>query len=195
MRTAHVERQTAETQIEVSLNLDGTGAVEVDTGIGFFDHMLSALGRHSLIDLSVKAAGDLEVDGHHTVEDTGIVIGQALREALGDKAGIHRYGSAITPMDEALVLCALDISGRGAAFDELQVSQQMLGSFDTDLAREFFIALAANAGITLHLRQLAGRNAHHVLEGAFKALAQALRQAVELDPRRAGEVPSTKGTL
>lgn len=195
MRTSHVERQTAETQIEVSLNLDGTGAVEVDTGIGFFDHMLSALGRHSLIDLSVKAAGDLEVDGHHTVEDTGIVIGQALREALGDKAGIHRYGSAITPMDEALVLCALDISGRGAAFDELQVSQQMLGSFDTDLAREFFIALAANAGITLHLRQLAGRNAHHVLEGAFKALAQALRQAVELDPRRAGEVPSTKGTL
>ncbi|MDY2625247.1 MAG: imidazoleglycerol-phosphate dehydratase HisB [Coriobacteriales bacterium] len=195
MRTAHVERQTAETQIEVSLNLDGTGAVEVDTGIGFFDHMLSALGRHSLIDLSVKAAGDLEVDGHHTVEDTGIVIGQALREALGDKAGIHRYGSAVTPMDEALVLCALDISGRGAAFDELQVSQQMLGSFDTDLAREFFIALAANAGITLHLRQLAGRNAHHVLEGAFKALAQALRQAVELDPRRAGEVPSTKGTL
>lgn len=195
MRTAHVERQTAETQIEVSLNLDGTGAVEVDTGIGFFDHMLSALGRHSLIDLSVKAAGDLEVDGHHTVEDTGIVIGQALREALGDKAGIHRYGSAITPMDEALVLCALDISGRGAAFDELEVSQQMLGSFDTDLAREFFIALAANAGITLHLRQLAGRNAHHVLEGAFKALAQALRQAVELDPRRAGEVPSTKGTL
>ena len=195
MRTAHVERQTAETQIEVSLNLDGTGAVEVDTGIGFFDHMLSALGRHSLIDLSVKAAGDLEVDGHHTVEDTGIVIGQALREALGDKAGIHRYGSAITPMDAALVLCALDISGRGAAFDELQVSQQMLGSFDTDLAREFFIALAANAGITLHLRQLAGRNAHHVLEGAFKALAQALRQAVELDPRRAGEVPSTKGTL
>lgn len=195
MRTAHVERQTAETQIEVSLNLDGTGAVEVDTGIGFFDHMLSALGRHSLIDLSVKAAGDLEVDGHHTVEDTGIVIGRALREALGDKAGIHRYGSAITPMDEALVLCALDISGRGAAFDELQVSQQMLGSFDTDLAREFFIALAANAGITLHLRQLAGRNAHHVLEGAFKALAQALRQAVELDPRRAGEVPSTKGTL
>ena len=195
MRTAHVERQTAETQIEVSLNLDGTGAVEVDTGIGFFDHMLSALGRHSLIDLSVKAAGDLEVDGQHTVEDTGIVIGQALREALGDKAGIHRYGSAITPMDEALVLCALDISGRGAAFDELEVSQQMLGSFDTDLAREFFIALAANAGITLHLRQLAGRNAHHVLEGAFKALAQALRQAVELDPRRAGEVPSTKGTL
>ena len=195
MRTAHVERQTAETQIEVSLNLDGTGAVQVDTGIGFFDHMLSALGRHSLIDLTVKAVGDLEVDGHHTVEDTGIVIGRALREALGDKAGIHRYGSAITPMDEALVLCALDISGRGAAFDELQVSQQMLGSFDTDLAREFFIALAANAGITLHLRQLAGRNAHHVLEGAFKALAQALRQAVELDPRRAGEVPSTKGTL
>ncbi len=195
MRTAHVERQTAETQIEVSLNLDGTGAVQVDTGIGFFDHMLSALGRHSLIDLTVKAVGDLEVDGHHTVEDTGIVIGQALREALGDKAGIHRYGSAITPMDEALVLCAIDISGRGAAFDETAVPQQMLGTFDTDLAREFFIALAANAGITLHLRQLAGRNAHHVLEGAFKALAQALRQAVELDPRRAGEVPSTKGTL
>lgn len=195
MRTAHVKRETAETQIEVSLNLDGAGAVQVDTGIGFFDHMLSALGRHSLIDLTVKAVGDLEVDGHHTVEDTGIVIGQALREALGDKAGIHRYGSAITPMDEALVLCAIDISGRGAAFDETAVPQQMLGIFDTDLAREFFIALAANAGITLHLRQLAGRNAHHVLEGAFKALAQALRQAVELDPRRAGEVPSTKGTL
>lgn len=195
MRTAHVKRETAETQIEVSLNLDGTGAVQVDTGIGFFDHMLSALGRHSLIDLTVKAVGDLEVDGHHTVEDTGIVIGQALREALRDKAGIHRYGSAITPMDEALVLCAIDISGRGAAFDETAVPQQMLGTFDTDLAREFFIALAANAGITLHLRQLAGRNAHHVLEGAFKALAQALRQAVELDPRRAGEVPSTKGTL
>lgn len=194
-RTATISRATAETDIEVTVNLDGSGRAEVSTGIGFFDHMLTAFARHGRIDLAVRAAGDLQVDGHHTVEDAGIVIGQALAAALGDKAGIARYGSAFVPMDEALVLVALDISGRGQLHWAVEVPFGMVGDFDTQLAREFFIALAANAGITLHVRQLAGDNVHHIFEAAFKAAGRALRQAVAIDAALAGEVPSTKGCL
>lgn len=194
-RTATVSRATAETDIEVTVNLDGSGRAEVSTGIGFFDHMLTAFARHGRIDLAVRVAGDLQVDGHHTVEDTGIVIGQALAEALGEKAGITRYGSAFVPMDEALVLAALDISGRGQLHWAVEVPFGMVGDFDTQLAREFFLALAANAGITLHVRQQAGDNVHHIFEAAFKAAGRALRQAVAIDAALAGEVPSTKGCL
>ena len=194
-REATIIRTTAETDIAVTVNLDGTGRADVASGIGFFDHMLSALARHSRMDLAVRVAGDLEVDGHHSVEDAGIVLGQVLREALGDKAGIARFGSAFVPMDEALVLAALDISGRGQLHWAVDVPFGMVGDFDTQLAREFFIALAANAGITLHLRQLAGDNVHHILEAAFKACGRALREAVAIDGALAGEVPSTKGVL
>lgn len=194
-RTAAVERRTLETAIEVAVNLDGTGQVDVSTGIGFFDHMLTAFGRHSRLDLTVKAEGDLQVDGHHTVEDTGIVLGQALAQALGDKRGITRFGSSFVPMDEALVLAALDISGRGQLHWDVEVPFGMVGDFDTQLAREFFIALATNAGITLHVRQLAGDNVHHILEAAFKACGRAVRQAVAIDPALADETPSTKGVL
>lgn len=194
-RTAAVERRTLETAIEVAVNLDGTGQVDVSTGLGFFDHMLTAFGRHSRLDLTVRAEGDLQVDGHHTVEDTGIVLGQALAQALGDKRGITRFGSSFVPMDEALVLAALDISGRGQLHWDVEVPFGMVGDFDTQLAREFFIALAANAGITLHMRQLAGDNVHHILEAAFKACGRAVRQAVAIDPALADETPSTKGVL
>lgn len=194
-RTAAVERRTLETAIEVAVNLDGTGQVDVSTGLGFFDHMLTAFGRHSRLDLTVRAEGDLQVDGHHTVEDTGIVLGQALAQALGDKRGITRFGSSFVPMDEALVLAALDISGRGQLHWDVEVPFGMVGDFDTQLAREFFIALAANAGITLHVRQLAGDNVHHILEAAFKACGRAVRRAVAIDPALADETPSTKGVL
>lgn len=194
-REASICRTTAETDIAVAVNLDGCGRAEVDTGIGFFDHMLTALARHGRLDLNVRARGDVEVDGHHTVEDTGIVIGQAIASALGDKAGITRFGSAFVPMDEALVLAALDISGRGQLHWAVEVPFGMVGGFDTQLAREFFIALAANAGITLHVRQQAGDNVHHIFEAAFKAVGRALREAVAVDPALAGEVPSTKGCL
>ena len=194
-REATITRTTAETAITVTVNLDGTGRADLSTGIGFFDHMLSAFARHSRMDLAVSVAGDLEVDGHHSVEDTGIVLGQALGAALGDKAGIARFGSAFVPMDEALVLAALDISGRGQLHWAVDVPFGMVGDFDTQLAREFFIALAANAGITLHMRQLAGDNVHHILEAAFKACGRALRAAVAIDGALAGEVPSTKGVL
>ena len=194
-REATILRETAETSIEVTVNLDGTGRVKAQTGIGFFDHMLTALGRHGRFDLVVNARGDLQVDGHHTVEDTGIVLGQAIAQALGDKAGIARFGSAFVPMDEALVLAALDISGRGQLHWDVDAPFGLVGDFDTQLAREFFIALATNAGITLHVRQFAGDNVHHVFEAAFKAAGRALRQAVALDPALGGEVPSTKGVL
>lgn len=194
-RTAAVERRTLETAIEVAVNLDGTGQVDVSTGIGFFDHMLTAFGRHSRLDLTVKAEGDLQVDGHHTVEDTGIVLGQALAQALGDKRGITRFGSSFVPMDEALVLAALDISGRGQLHWDVEVPFGMVGDFDTQLAREFFIALATNAGITLHVRQLAGDNVHHILEAAFKACGRAVREAVAIDSALDDETPSTKGVL
>lgn len=193
-RTATIDRQTRETTIRVTLDLDGPGAVEVGTGIPFFDHMLEAFGRHGLVDLEVEASGDIEVDAHHTVEDVGICVGQAIAEALGDKSGIARFGSAVVPMDEALVLAAVDVSGRGQLHYAVDVPIELIGTFDTTLAKEFLIALATNAGVTLHVRSLAGENAHHIIEAAFKAVARALAAAVALDPRVAG-VPSTKGTL
>ena len=194
-RPAAIARATTETDIEISLDLDGVGAADVETGIGFFDHMLEAFARHSLIDLTVRAQGDLHVDGHHTVEDTGIVLGQAILRALGDKRGVRRFGSLALPMDEALVLAAVDVSGRGQLHWDVAVPPVMIGAFDASLAKEFFIALAANAGITLHVRSLAGENAHHVVEASFKAVARALRQAVEADPRMGDALPSTKGSL
>ena len=194
-RIAEVCRKTKETDIRIRLNLDGNGTCHIDTGLGFFDHMLCAFARHGRFDLKVSVRGDLHVDGHHTVEDTGIVLGRALAEALGEKAGIERFGSAFVPMDEALVLAALDISGRGQLHWDVEAPFGMVGDFDTQLAREFFIALAANAGITLHIRQLAGDNVHHIFEAAFKAAGRALRQAVAVDPALGGAVPSTKGVL
>jgi imidazoleglycerol-phosphate dehydratase len=194
MRRATVERRTGETDIAVTIDLDGTGACDVETGVGFFDHMLSALSRHSLCDLAVRAKGDTWVDDHHTVEDVGIVLGQAIRQALGDKSGITRFSDATVCMDEALVLAAIDVSGRGELFWDVPVSAEKVGTFDTELAHEFFAGLARDAGITLHVREIAGENAHHVLECAFKAVARALRQAVSPDPRVSG-IPSTKGSL
>lgn len=194
-RTADLRRTTNETDIELSLCLDGTGKVDVDTGIGFFDHMLVAFGRHGLFDLTIRAKGDLEVDAHHTVEDVGIVLGQAFARALGDKHGIGRFGSCALPMDEALVLAACDVSGRGQLHWDAAVPPVMLGSFDASLAKEFFIAFASNAGVTLHLRQMAGENVHHIVEASFKAAARALRFAVEPDARLNGALPSTKGVL
>lgn len=194
-RVARICRTTKETDIDLSLDLDGAGTTDVETGIGFFDHMLTAFGRHGLFDLSVTAKGDLEVDGHHTVEDVGIVMGQAFAQALGDKRGIRRFGDIALPMDEALIRAAVDISGRGALFWDAQVPPVMVGAFDATLAKEFFIAFAANAGVTLHIRQLAGENTHHVIEGMFKATARAMRQACEPDPRAGDALPSTKGLL
>lgn len=193
-RTAKAVRATAETDIGLSVDLDGTGTANVETGVGFFDHMLCALARHSLIDLTVRVKGDTEVDDHHTVEDTGIVLGQALREALGDKRGVRRFGSAMVPLDEALVMAAVDLSGRGQLFWDVPIGPEKVGTFDTELAREFFCGLAREAGVTLHLRLVCGENAHHIIEATFKAAARALREAVEGDPRVEG-VPSTKGSL
>lgn len=194
-REARVTRTTKETDIAIALNLDGEGATAIDTGIGFFDHMLEAFGRHGLYDLDVKAKGDLHVDGHHTVEDTGIVLGQAFAQALGDKRGIRRFGSLALPMDETLVMAAVDISGRGALYWDIDVPYALLGAFDTTLAKEFFIAFATNAGVTLHVKGLAGENAHHIVEATFKAVARAMRQAVEPDPRAMDALPTTKGAL
>ena len=193
-RVGEIERKTSETDIRVRVDLDGSGMVQVSTGVPFFDHMLEALGRHALLDLSVAASGDVEVDAHHTVEDVGICLGSAVAEALGDKKGIRRFGSATVPMDEALVLCALDVSGRGQLAYEVDLPIEIVGTFDTTLAKEFMAAVAGNAGITLHVRSLAGENAHHIVEAAFKAVARALKEAVSLDPR-VGDVPSTKGAL
>ena len=194
-RTAEITRTTKETDIALSLNLDGTGAVEVDTGIGFFDHMIDAFGRHGLFDLKLVAKGDLYVDGHHTVEDAGIVLGTAFAQAIGDKRGIVRYGDVVLPMDEALVLAAVDFSGRGGLYWEMDIPYQMVGGFDSTLAKEFFIAFATNAGITLHVQQLAGENVHHIVEALFKAVARALRAAVAIDPQAADALPTTKGAL
>ena len=193
-RRARIERTTGETAVVVELDLDGTGATSISTGVPFFDHMLDALGRHALLDLTVKAEGDLEIDSHHTVEDVGICLGRALADALGDKAGIRRFGSAAVPLDEALVLAAVDISGRGSLTYEVDVPIELIGTFDTTLAREFLGAVASNAAITVHLHEVSGENAHHIIEAAFKAFARALREAVEPDPRVTG-VPSTKGVL
>ena len=193
-RTATVKRKTGETDILVVLDLDGSGTCDIDTGVGFFDHMLTALSRHSLIDVTVHCKGDTWVDGHHTVEDVGIAMGQALRQALGDKAGIRRFGDVCVPLDEALVLAAVDISGRGELFWDVPIGPEKVGTFDTELGHEFFAGFARDAGITLHLRELCGENAHHILEATFKACARALRAAVESDPR-VTDVPSTKGVL
>ena len=193
-RTATIKRKTGETDILVEVDLDGSGTHDIDTGVGFFDHMLTALSRHSLIDLTVHCKGDTWVDDHHTVEDVGIALGQALRIALGDKAGIRRFGDVCVPLDEALVLAAVDISGRGELFWDVPIGPQKVGTFDTELGHEFFAGFARDAGITLHLRELCGENAHHILEATFKACARALRAAVESDPR-VTDVPSTKGVL
>ena len=195
MRKAQVTRKTAETDISVALDLDGTGSYDMKTGVGFFDHMLDQLARHSLIDMTVRCDGDLHIDDHHTVEDVGIAIGQALAKAVGDKAGIRRYGSCLLPMDDALVRAALDLSGRPFLVWNVQMTAAKIGSFDTELVREFFQALATHGGITLHVEALSGVNSHHIAEAAFKAVARALRDALETDPRREGAVPSTKGTL
>ena len=195
MRMAQLERVTNETQITVELDLDGTGQSEVATGIGFFDHMLDQLARHALMDLKIKATGDLHIDDHHTVEDTGIALGQALARALGDKRGIRRYGSCHLPMDDALVRAALDLSGRPYLVWSVPFEAPKIGSFDTELVREFFQAFSTHGGITLHVERLAGLNAHHLAEATFKSVARALRMGIEPDPRAAGAVPSTKGSL
>ena len=195
MRTSEIKRKTAETDICLSLNLDGTGKSEISTGVGFLDHMLTLFARHGRFDLAVKCVGDTNVDYHHTTEDIGICIGKAFAEALGDKKGIVRYGSMLLPMDEALILSAVDISGRGGFFSELKIPTEKVGDFDTELVKEFFVAFALNAGLTLHVRQPAGENSHHIIEGAFKSVAMSLAQAVAIDPKYADEVPSTKGVL
>lgn len=194
-RSARVSRTTKETDIQIALDLDGVGRTRIDTGVPFFDHMLDAFGRHGLVDLDVHAKGDIEVDAHHTVEDTGIVLGQAVAQALGDKRGIVRFGTSFVPMDESLVQASLDISGRGQLHYAVDVPLQMLGIFDTSLAKEFFIAFATNAGITLHVRELVGENAHHIVEASFKAVGRALCDATRVNPRIVGELPSTKGAL
>ena len=194
MRTAEIERNTKETKIRLSLNLDGTGRADISTGIGFLDHMLTSFARHSFIDLKIEVKGDLHVDGHHTAEDTGIVLGQAIREALGDKAGIVRYGSAALPMDETLVLCAVDLCGRPYLAYDLKFTMPRIGELDSELIREFFYAVSYSAMMNLHLRQLDGSNNHHLAEAAFKAFAKALAEAVRVDERIDGTL-STKGNL
>ncbi|MEM1005601.1 MAG: imidazoleglycerol-phosphate dehydratase HisB [Pseudomonadota bacterium] len=195
MRSAKISRQTAETEISVEVNLDGTGSYDNQTGVGFFDHMLDQLSRHALIDMTIRAKGDYHIDDHHTVEDTGIALGQALTQALGDKKGIRRYGECHLPMDDAQVRCALDLSGRAFLIWNVDFPTSKIGTFDTELVREFFQALSTHGGITLHVDRLHGLNSHHIAEAAFKAVARALRSAVETDPRKADAIPSTKGAL
>ncbi len=195
MRSASITRQTAETEISVEIDLDGSGRYDNATGVGFFDHMLDQLARHSLIDMTIRAKGDLHIDDHHTVEDTGIALGQALARALGDKKGIRRYGECRLPMDDAQVACALDLSGRPFLVWNIEMPSARIGAFDTELVREFFQAFSTHGGITLHLDLIHGINSHHIAEAAFKACARALRQAVETDPRKADAIPSTKGAL
>ena len=195
MRSATISRKTAETDIELTLNLDGTGESDISSGVGFLDHMLTLFARHGRFDLTLSCVGDTAVDDHHRVEDIGICLCRALNEALGDTRGICRYGDTTLPMDEALILTAIDLYGRSVLCFDLDVPTQKVGSFDTELVEEFFIALSANAGMTLHIRKLAGRNTHHIIEGCFKSFARALREAVSLDPAFADEVPSTKGVL
>ncbi|MGI8425898.1 MAG: imidazoleglycerol-phosphate dehydratase HisB [Actinomycetota bacterium] len=194
-RSAQISRKTNETSITVKLNLDGSGTTEISTGVGFFDHMLEQLGRHAGFDLEVTAEGDLQIDSHHTVEDAGLVLGAVLTEALGEKRGIRRYGAATVPMEEALVRAALDLSGRPLLAYEVPVPAEAIGNYDPDLTEEFFMALTRAAGMTLHIKLLAGKNSHHIVEAVFKAVAQALLSAVEINPRAAGRIPSTKGIL
>lgn len=194
-RCATVTRTTKETDIKLTINLDGSGKTDVSTGVPFFDHMLDAFGRHGLFDLELQAKGDIEIDAHHTVEDVGIVLGTAVREAMGEKRGITRFGSQFVPMDEALILAAVDISGRGQLHYDVDVPLGMVGTFDTTLAKEFFIAFATNAGVTLHIKSFAGENSHHIIEACAKAVARAMCTALTVDPRVAGQLPSTKGSL
>ena len=195
MRTSEIIRNTNETKITLKLNLDGSGISFVDTGVGFLDHMLTLFARHGSFDLEVTCTGDTEVDDHHTTEDIGICLGMAFAEALGDMAGITRYGHIILPMDETLILCAADISGRSYLGYSLDIPTEKVGTFDTQLTEEFFLAFIRKAGMTLHLRQLAGTNSHHIIEGAFKAFGRTMKQAVSIDPSQAGRIPSTKGVL
>ncbi len=195
MRQAEIVRKTGETDIRILLDLDGTGRSEIQTGIGFLDHMLTLFARHGRFDLTVICRGDTDVDDHHSTEDIGIALGDAFREALGDKRGIRRYASVILPMDEALILSAVDLSGRGLLMYDLRIPTEKVGTFDTELTEEFFTALARNARLTLHLKQLEGRNSHHIIEGALKRTARSLRAAVAIDPLAEGEIPSTKGVL
>jgi len=195
MRISTVNRQTSETNIALTLNLDGSGVSAIDTGCGCFDHMLTLFARHGGFDLTLTCKGDTYVDDHHTVEDVGICLGKALSEALGDKRGIQRYGDRILPMDETLILSAVDVSGRGGCFMDMSIPTEKVGTFDTQLCEEFFIALAQNGGLTLHIRQLAGRNSHHIIEGTFKSVARSLSEAVSIDEKNANAIPSTKGLL
>ena len=195
MRTAQIKRTTSETDITLSLNLDGKGESSIDSGCGFLNHMLTLLARHGRFDLMVKCSGDTDVDGHHSAEDIGIVLGQAVAQALGEKRGITRYGSMMLPMDEALILSALDFSGRGMLVYDAAIPTEKVGTFDCQLVEEFWIAFARNAGCTLHIRQLAGKNSHHIIEGMFKSVGRSLRQAAAIDPAFADEIPSTTGVL
>lgn len=195
MRTADIARKTAETDIRLTLNLDGTGVSDIATGCGFLDHMLTLFARHGRFDLTVSCVGDTQVDDHHTVEDIGICLGDAFANALGDMRGINRYGNTILPMDEALILTAADISGRGMLCYGLNIPTEKVGTFDTELVEEFLLAFVRRANVTLHIQQMAGRNSHHIIEGMFKSLARTLRTAVAIDPACADEIPSTKGVL
>ena len=195
MRTAEIKRDTNETKITLTLNLDGNGISKISTGVGFLDHMLTLFARHGSFDLSVTCKGDVEVDDHHSTEDIGICLGSAFAEALGNMAGINRYGNIILPMDESLILCAADISGRSYLGYGLQIPTEKVGTFDTELVEEFFLAFTRKAGLTLHFQQLAGTNSHHIIEGAFKAFGRVMKQAVAIDPSLGGQIPSTKGVL
>ena len=195
MRTAEVIRNTNETRIALTLNLDGSGVADIRTGVGFLDHMLTLFSHHGRFDLTLSCDGDTWVDDHHTTEDIGIALGEAFAKALGEKRGIARYGSTILPMDEALILTALDLSGRAHVSYDLAILTEKVGTFDTELVEEFFLAFARSAAVTLHVKQLAGTNSHHIIEGAFKSFARSLKAAVRIDPDLAGEIPSTKGTL
>ena len=195
MRTSEIKRATAETDISLTLNLDGTGKSEIETGCGFLDHMLTLFARHGRFDLNITCQGDTYVDDHHTVEDIGISLGKAFKEALGDKKGITRYGSTVLPMDESLILSAVDLSGRGYLGYALEIPTEKVGTFDTELVEEFFLGFIRNAECTLHIRQLAGSNSHHIIEGAFKSVARSLKAAVAIDAAFADEIPSTKGVL
>ena len=195
MRRKKIVRDTKETQIILALEVDGTGAYEIDTGCGFFNHMMELFTRHGRFDIAIDCKGDTDVDYHHTVEDVGIVLGRAFREALGDKKGIYRYGSMLLPMDEALILCAVDIGGRSSVSFDVEIPAQKVGDFDTELVKEFVLALSREMGLTVHIRMLAGENTHHIIEGVFKALGRALRQACAIEEEYADEIPSTKGVF
>lgn len=195
MRNVKIKRETEETKISLNLKIDGNGDYQCDTGCGFMDHMMNLFARHGMFDLKIQCEGDTDVDYHHSVEDIGICLGRAFREVLGDKIGIKRYGDIVLPMDEALIMAAVDVSGRGGTYLDMDIPTEKVGSFDTELCKEFYIAFAREAGVTLHVRQLAGENSHHIIEGSFKAVARVMREACSIDERGKGVLPSTKGML